>query len=66
MSRAEIEQRGGRWVVLYAGAVVGRHTAKFRAVEQAARLNEKNDMNAWSAEATKRTVTDETGKERYD
>ena len=42
-SAVTIEERGGRWCVIVAhpngtSAVVGRHTAKYRAKEQAERL----------------------------
>lgn len=36
---ADIELRNGKWVVRYKTAVVGRHTAKFKAREQANLLN---------------------------
>jgi hypothetical protein len=39
VSEATIEHRNGKWVVLYAGAVVGRHTAKYKAKQQADTLN---------------------------
>jgi hypothetical protein len=37
---ATIELRNGRWVVLYSGTVVGRHTAKYKAKAQAESLNQ--------------------------
>jgi len=36
---ATVERRGGRWIVVMHDAIVGRHSAKFRAIEQATRLN---------------------------
>jgi hypothetical protein len=36
---ARFEERNGKWVVIYRGTVVGRHTAKYRAKEQADSLN---------------------------
>jgi hypothetical protein len=45
MNRAHIEQRAaGYWVVIYGGTVVGRHTAQFRAREQADDLNTPGDL----------------------
>lgn len=44
MSCAYIEQRdAGYWVVIYNGTVVGRHTAQYRAREQAEALNEPEE-----------------------
>jgi hypothetical protein len=38
---AKVEQRdNGKWVVVYRGTVVGRYTAKYKAVEHAQLLNQ--------------------------
>lgn len=49
-NHAHVEQRdSGRWVVIYGGTVVGRHTAQFKAREQADALNsgqeQEDDMD---------------------
>lgn len=38
-NRAHVERRETCWAVVYGGTVVGRHTAQYRAREQADALN---------------------------
>ena len=46
MNFAYIERRdAGYWVVIYAGTVVGRHTAQYRAREQADELNAPPELD---------------------
>lgn len=39
---AYVEPHGTQWYVHYASAVVGRHTAKYKAIQQADHLNNNN------------------------
>lgn len=39
MSTATVEQRNGKWLVIYGTAIVGRYAAKYKALEHAAKLN---------------------------
>lgn len=44
-NQATVEERNGKHVVIYAGAVVGRHTAKYKAIEQRDRMNGATNDN---------------------
>ena len=40
---ASVERRNDQWLVIYASAIVGRFTAKYKAVEYAAHYNRAAD-----------------------